>query len=92
VRACFVAIGLLASSNAFAQRASVAMENGPHYAGEPVLVRVSAEGFDETPQPTCEPQNVDPGLSIKLVNVAPQTSSFVQFINGQQTSHKTVIL
>lgn len=87
---CCAAVLLCASADALAQRAGVSMQDGPYYVGDPVLVRVAAEDFDETPQPACEAQNVDAALSVKLANVAPATSSFVQIINGQRTEYKRV--
>ncbi len=87
---CLAVMLTVGFSSAFAQRAGVSMQEGPHYVGDAVLVRVTAEDFDEAPQPTCEPQEVGAGLSVTLANVAPLTSSFVQIINGRRTEHKTV--
>lgn len=74
-----------------AQQAKVAVQQGPYYLGEPVLVRVTAEDFEENPQPLCEPGKLPAGLSIKAVGVRPSVSSFTQVINGQATSYRKVL-
>ena len=74
-----------------AQQAKVAVQQGPHYLGEPVLVRVTAEDFEENPQPLCEPGTLPPGITLKAVGVRPSVSSLTQVINGQVTSYRKVV-
>ncbi len=74
-----------------AQRAKVGVQQGPHYLGEPVLVRVTAEDFEEQPQPICEPGKLPPGVSIKEVGVRPSVTSVTQVINGRMTSYRKVV-
>ncbi len=74
-----------------AQQAVVAVQRGPHYLGEPVLVRVSADGFDEEPQPTCQPGPLPAGVSLKEIGVRPSVTSVTQVINGKMTSYRNVV-
>ena len=36
-------------------RVEVARQSPPYYVGEPTLIQFTVEGFDQDPQPTCEP-------------------------------------
>ena len=83
--------GFLIAGPAWAQEVKVAVQEGPLYVGEPVLVRVTAEDFEEKPQPTCDPGTLPQGLSVRAVGVRPSISSFTQVINGQLTSYRKVI-
>jgi hypothetical protein len=84
-----VLLGL--STDTFAQQAKVAVQQGPHYLGEPVLVRVTAEDFEEQPQPLCEPGKLPPGVSIREIGVRPNVTSVTQVINGRMTSYRKVV-
>ncbi|MBL4867232.1 MAG: BatD family protein [Pseudomonadales bacterium] len=67
-----------------------ANQGPPYYAGVPVELIVSAEGFNESPQPQLE--FVDPkGGKLVLVGVSPNISSSIQIINGNMTRSKTVL-
>jgi hypothetical protein len=79
------------STDSFAQQAKVAVQQGPYYLGEPVLVRVTAEGFEEHPQPICEPGKLPPGVAIKEIGVRPSVTSVTQVINGRMTSYRKVV-
>ncbi len=84
-----VLLGL--STDTFAQQATVGVQQGPHYLGEPVLVRVTAEDFEEQPQPICEPGKLPPGVSIKEIGIRPNVTSVTQVINGRMTSYRKVV-
>lgn len=83
---CLTSLLAFAPAAAYAQRAGVAIQQGPYYVGDPVLVRVTAENFEETPQPSCEPLNADAGITVKLANVSPPRR-IVQIIKGRRTEH-----
>src|SRR5690606_12496777 len=51
---CVTLLSLLLTAPAVAQQATVAVQEGPYYVDDPVLVRVTVEDFEESPQPTCE--------------------------------------
>jgi len=92
LRVLLISILLLGlSTDSFAQRAKVGVQQGPHYLGEPVLVRVTAEGFEEHPQPICEPGKLPPGVTIKEIGVRPSVTSVTQVINGRITSYRKVV-
>jgi len=92
LRVLLISILLLGlSTDSFAQQAKVAVQQGPHYLGEPVLVRVTAEGFEEHPQPICEPGKLPPGVAIKEIGVRPSVTSVTQVINGRITSYRKVV-
>ena len=92
-RLFFISLALLMGlpGPSLAQRATVAVQQGPHYLGEPVLVRVTAEGFEEHPQPICEPGKLPPGVAIKEIGVRPSVTSVTQVINGRITSYRKVV-
>lgn len=85
-----LAFMLVPASRSLAQQARVAVQEGPYYLGEPLLIRVTAKGFEEKPQPTCEPGSIPPGLAVKMVAVRPSVSSFTEIINGRVTSYRRV--
>ncbi len=92
LRVLLISILLLGlSTDSFAQQAKVAVQQGPYYLGEPVLVRVTAEGFEEHPQPICEPGKLPPGVAIKEIGVRPSVTSVTQVINGRITSYRKVV-
>jgi len=92
LRVLLISILLLGlSTDSFAQQAKVAVQQGPYYLGEPVLVRVTAEGFEEHPQPICEPGKLPPGVAIKEIGVRPSVTSVTQVINGRMTSYRKVV-
>ncbi len=74
-----------------AQRVSVAAQEGPHYVGEPMVIRITAEGFDQDPQPECLAGSPTAGLSLQLVGVHPNVSSFTQVINGKVSRYQQVV-
>lgn len=80
----------LLGSAALAQHAGVSVQEGPHYVGEPVIVRVTAEGFEEDPQPQCQAGSTPAGLSLQLAGVRPSVSSVTQVINGKVNSYRRV--
>ncbi len=82
-------VGVAGSSSA--QQASVARQQDPLYSGDPILVRVTTKGFDEDPQPTCEPGKLPLGLTLQSVGVRPSISSMTQVINGEVTSYRKVV-
>jgi len=92
LRVLLISVVLLGlSTDTFAQQAKVAVQQGPHYLGEPVLVRVTAEDFEEYPQPLCEPGKLPPGVSIREIGVRPNVTSVTQVINGRMTSYRKVV-
>lgn len=62
----------------------------PKYVGEPFPLQVTAEGFEDEPQPECTPGPVPDGVTLKLVGVTPRRSSFVQLFNGKRTEEHRV--
>ncbi len=86
-----LALLLVLAESGLAQQAKVGIQRGPHYTGEPLLVRVTAEGFEEQPQPVCEPGTVPPGVSLKVAGVRPSVTSVTQVINGRMISYRKVV-
>jgi len=74
-----------------AQQAQISLQEEPHYVGEPIIIRVTAEGFEEQPQPECQPGKLSEGLALQFVGVQPSVSSYTQVINGRVSSHRTVV-
>ena len=80
---------LFYSISVIAQQAQVIIEQGLHYTGIPVDVRVVADGFDEVPQPVVEVS--DPAQRrLNYVGVSPNINTSIQIINGQMTQTKIV--
>ena len=77
-------VSCLMSQPALAQRASVGVQEGPHFPLEPVLVQVTTEGFDTDPIPTCEPGAAPPGFTISSTG-SPGVESRVISINNRVT-------
>lgn len=79
------------ASDGFGQQAKVAWQEGRLYVGDPLLVRVTAADFDEQPQLVCEPGPLPPGLSLAMVDMSPQVSSYTQIINNRVTTSREVV-
>jgi hypothetical protein len=89
----WIAIGaamLLASPwLATAQRVQLQAPQGTLYVGTPVELRLTAEDFEEEPQPEASVAVPEKGR-LELVGVSPQVSTSVTIINGQVTQSKEV--
>jgi len=85
---------LIAPSPLVAQdvRVQVATQEPPYYAGEPVVVQFTVEGFDEQPEPTCEMQLEKPAPSLRGQMAGTTPSVFSQIIqrNGQLYQAKSI--
>ncbi|WP_089724119.1 BatD family protein [Candidatus Thiosymbion oneisti] len=79
----------LASPPAAAQQARLRAEEGPHFVGVPVRLQVTAEGFDETPQPQIKVADPPQGR-LELTGVNPSISTSIQIINGRMSQSKWV--
>ena len=69
---------------------TIGVEEGPHYVGDPVLVRVTATGVEENPQPTCDPSLATDQITIHHLSIRPSIQSFTQVINGKVTQYKSI--
>ncbi|HPM83557.1 MAG TPA: BatD family protein, partial [Candidatus Anammoximicrobium sp.] len=85
---------LTASSPLVAQdvRVQVATQEPPYYAGEPVVVQFTVEGFDEQPEPTCQmqPEKPAPGLRGQMAGANPSVFSQIIQRNGQLYQAKSI--
>lgn len=73
------------------QNATVRIQSGPYYAGEPFIIQVTAEGFDENPQPECAVGAALPeGVRVALSSVSPNISTQRIFTNGQLRQFRNV--
>ena len=63
----------------------------PYYTDVPITLQVSAEGFEESPQPTI---HVDPPKhgQLEFLGVSPSVSSSIQIINGAMKQWKRILL
>ena len=90
-----VAIATLMASNtaAFAQDVNVQIGTSrpPHHVGEPVLVQIIVEGFEEQPDPQCKIENKSPELQARLAGISPSVSESVQIINNQIMRQRSVV-
>lgn len=69
---------------AYAQTATIVKQDGPLYVGVELSIRVTAEGFEQEPPPTCEPGPLPEGLSVRLADISSRVSQFVRMgRNGQ---------
>ena len=79
------------------QEAQIAVEEPPHYVGEPVTVRIVVRGFEESPQPTVEIADAaSSGLRMQLAALQPSVSRSLQIVQDstgrpQRTERKTVV-
>jgi hypothetical protein len=83
------ALLLALSSPALAQQAQLQVTQGPYYAGVPIDMQVTADGFDEEPQPDVEVETPG-GAALTLVQARPQVSTMMQIINGKISQNRTV--
>ncbi|HEY5623400.1 MAG TPA: BatD family protein, partial [Gammaproteobacteria bacterium] len=86
-----VSLVLLLSPVAAAAEPQVqlAISQGPYYAGVPVTVQISADGFDEEPQPEIRALSSNPD-DLRFVGVSPNVSRSVRIVNGQITQSTLV--
>lgn len=76
--------------SAYAQQVDITAQQGPYYVGRPTTLQVTAQGFAEDPQPTCQPGQSS-AVSLELVGVRPQVSVFTQVdFSGRQTVQKQI--
>lgn len=75
---CFVTVAL-------GQRARVQWQQPPHYIGDSIVVRVTAEQFDGDTPPKCVPGPMPDGFTIFLVDVNQSRSQTIQNINGKRS-------
>lgn len=93
-KTCFVMMVTLLClpvAEGFAQQVDIQIQEGPYYVGEPIVLRVTARGFEEDPPPQCDTGVLPAGLSVRLAGVRPSVSSFTQIINGAVTSSRRVV-
>ena len=74
---------------AAAQRVQLQVPQGTLYVGTPIELRLTAEDFEEDPQPEASVPSPDKG-QLGLVGVSPQVSTSVTIINGRITQSKQV--
>jgi hypothetical protein len=85
-----IAVLLLGTATGVAaQQASVRVERGPHYVGEAVSIRISADGFEEEPAPEIEVEPPERG-SLVFVGVSPSVSESITIVNGQMRRTRQV--
>lgn len=90
LRAGLAASGLLLMAPGLrAQTARLQFEQGPYYAGEPLRVHLTAEGFDEEPVPAVEFQPPD-GAQLRVVGVSPSVNQSISVVNGNVTRRREV--
>ncbi len=79
----FLCIGIAPSELAGAE-AEITMAEPPYFAGEPVVIRIAATGFDEEPTPECTPEGTLPkGLRLDFAGMTPQVSESIYTHNGR---------
>ncbi len=76
-----------AAPDAEAQEVTLALSQAPYYVDVPIEIEVTAEGFEEEPQPKIEAHG-PAARHLQLVGVTPNVSRSVRIVNGQisQTS------
>lgn len=89
VRLLTVFVVAAAAMGANAQQAELRIEQGPHYAGVPVVVQIVAHGFEESPQPVVTVDTPSNGR-LDALGVSPSVSTSIQIINGVMSESKTV--
>jgi hypothetical protein len=77
-----LALGLAPAGRAHAQAAQATTDVGPHYAGEPISIRVTAVGFEEDPAPRIDVP-APPQGNIELVGVSPSVTQSITIVNGR---------
>lgn len=82
-------VGTAFARAAFPQTAQLATEPGPHYAGEPVSIQITAAGFDEDPPPVVEVPNPPDGR-LELVGMSPSVSESITIVNGRLSRTREV--
>lgn len=80
---------LLLATGASAQTVKVNVDQGPHYVGEAVSIRVTALGFEEEPAPRAAVQPPASG-ELSLVSVSPNVSQSITITNGRMARTREV--
>lgn len=80
---------LIAASAANAQQMKVQVPRGPHYLGDAIDLRVTAEGFEEDPPPQIEVTPPRAG-SLRLIGVSPNVSTSVVFDGVNTVTRRSV--
>ena len=84
------AILVLVAASAQAQpRVQLAIDQAPYYADVPVEVQLTAEGFDEAPEPEIDAQG-PAAKHLRLTGVSPNVNRSVRVVNGRITQTSSV--
>jgi len=81
---------LVLATAAAAQRVRVQREQPPHYVGDFVLVRITADQFDADQPPTCTPGPMPDGILANFVKVEQSRREWRQIINGVLIEHSVI--
>ena len=90
--ALVVATLLLVASQVQAARGpklEVQFPRGPHYAGDPIDIAVTASGFEEDLQPQLDAP-VRGNARLRLRGVSPSTNTSINIVNGRMTRTREV--
>ena len=81
---------LVLSRTAIAQQVRVAMQRGPYYVGEPMVVQVQVDGVTSGKQPSCKMLGKSPGhLQIQGPRMNRSIQSSIQIFNGKMTRRES---
>lgn len=72
-----------------AAQVKLRVSEGPYYTAVPVELQISAEDFEESPQPTIQVKPPKQGR-LELTGVNPSVSTSVQIVNGRMSQWKSV--
>lgn len=84
-----IALGMASAFPAAAQKLSLQADRGPHYAGEPVEITVTADGFAEDPQPKIEIAGPSDS-KLSYLGVSPSVQSSISIVNGKMTRTRLI--
>ena len=73
----------------FAQSLKLSVETRDIYADLPFVLNVSAEGFEETPEPKAPELKIE-GADVRYLGMSPSVRSSLSIINGRRTENKSV--
>ena len=85
----FLLTTLLAPRLAAAQSLKLSVDSDAIYAELPFTLSITAEGFEESPQPQISTPEI-PGAQVDFLNVRPRISSMTSIINGRMSQERKV--
>ncbi len=88
---CVLALVVFATpARLTAQQVGLQVDADQIYADMPFVLSVVVKDFQENPEPTLTPPQIDGGADVTLLGVSPNVSSMISIVNGRRTERRDV--